>query len=203
MTYPSDFRKLPEAVNDINYALGGAAGRGQRIFRKALVDGDLLSYLIDEDSGQFLIISAEIWEFQSSWGSAFNPGRLEIEVLPGIPLDQMASKNPLVEGMARFDVGIVSGTPFVSAIGLSEWLNRYIPKVWLPKMGHNPPQKQRGRSFKTQDSTILEKMRDAILRGDAKNPNDAALMFTDTAIGNGTLDSKRKRLAGKYKREFR
>jgi len=63
--------------------------------------------------------------------------------------------------------------------------------------------KPQGLDYRQQDQPIMEKMREMIERGEAKNPTDAARALAKEAAGSGTEESKVKRLITRHSVVFR
>ncbi len=59
--------------------------------------------------------------------------------------------------------------------------------------------KRGGKSFVDTDAPLIEQMHKLITSGDARGPMDAALQVVHMAKGGGSVESRSKRLASRYK----
>lgn len=76
-----------------------------------------------------------------------------------------------------------------------------------PAMGQSKPKTRPGRrpgtgSYDVADGPLLEKMHRLITKGRAKSPHDAARQLAKKAKGVSTEDSKRTRLAKRYRKIY-
>ena len=82
-------------------------------------------------------------------------------------------------------------------------------RLWPEKSSEEAVKRpSRGRSpgdgsFDSQDQALLEEMSELIASGEATSASGAATMVAGRAHGGGTIESKAKRLAGKYRRQQR
>ena len=167
------------------------------IFRQALTDGDLIALVRDPKAGETLRLNSEEWSLCDGRDEFFEMQPIYDDFVFG-PLDR---HSPGPDGTfldGKFRPVFLDRAHFVS------WLER-LGEFAKPRHSGNFHTSGVGtvNGWNIADDLLCDEMDKLIHSGEARSANDAARMVAPKAKGNGSPESKARRLRGRLRERSR
>jgi len=201
----NEFTTSPSATSEVEKLLKELTSDYDRwefhaaaFLRHFLYEGALFAYVRDPETGEKLrLISSEWGIWYNSLTRFFSSDyvRPSLQPDPSMPKISVVFSQPGPGG--TFIRGALRPVFF-----LQDEFDQWFAEVFSAKTKTRSGRPPGSGSWNVTDEPLLNEMREAIVSGQAKSPDDAARLFADRASGSGTPASKQTRLAKKYRMKF-